>query len=255
MDVADWPGAVAGLRSTGPVTTIVMPSSSFTFGDSCLWQGYSKDGTGYWIKGANNPQGPKVPINEFVVSRVGQLIGAAVCRVELVEPAPELLGTQLPFGQTIASGIASGSQDIGGAEERRVLDRRTDDTNRKRHVGMYAIYDWCWGVDAQYLYRVGGDWEVHSHDHGNFFSGPSWTEGDLLARVNMPHELGTARSGLDSAAKEEVADAIEAVTTMDIEAILRQVPASWGATDRELEALGWFLDSRTAAVATRIRHL
>lgn len=67
--------------------------------------------------------------------------------------------------------------------------------------------------------------------------------------------LDTPREGLDYNELLRVADALENLTVSELKAVLCAIPASWPVSDRELETLGFFFDSRRAPVARRIRQL
>jgi hypothetical protein len=52
-----------------------------------------------------------------------------------------------------------------------------------------------------------------------------------------------------------VANALEHVERESLVQVLRSIPASWPVSDEDLEALGWFLERRAPAVASRVRVL
>ncbi len=53
----------------------------------------------------------------------------------------------MAFGK-LQPGIAHASVALGHAIEcRQYLSDRAKDDNTRRHVGVYALYDWCFGDD------------------------------------------------------------------------------------------------------------
>jgi hypothetical protein len=138
------------------------------------------------------------------------------------------------------------------------LASRSNDDNRRRHVGVYALYDWCFGADQQWLYDLDDDRALYSHDHGLYFPPPgsgSWTRDELVAHAREPHQLSDSPTDLAADAVEDVATAVEAVTRADLVKIMSSIPASWPVSNDDLEALGWFLEHRAAGVADRVRKL
>ena len=156
-------------------------------------------------------------------------------------------------------GLAHASLALEHAEEARpALTARTKDDNSRRHVGVYALYDWCFGMDPQWLQDLDNDYMMFSHDHGLYFpplTQGGWTREELLSRADDPHELSDPRDGLQSEEAKRVALALEQVSRDVLAEVLRSVPASWPVSDTELEDLGWFLEHRAAGVAERVRNL
>jgi len=196
-------------------------------------------------------------VSEFIVSRVGRLIGAPVCENGIVEVPNELAGWEFRPGSALVAGFGHASLAVDSAHESRSLEHRSNDDNARRHVGVYALHDWCWGEDVQWLYSASADERIFSHDHGYYFPpyGAGWNTSELVSKVLEPHFGRWPSAGLDASEIERVAGAIEGVTGADIERILQEVPASWPITDDELETVGYFLEERAPGVAARIREL
>lgn len=216
------------------------------------------DGGRWHVKVPNNPQGPRVLVTEYLMSRVGQLIGAPVCEVKPIAITAEFAGVQVVNGPRLEEGIGSASRDIPDATEMRAsLEHRDRDDNARRHAGVVAFYDWCWGDDPQWLIVATRDSELHSHDHGFYLppGGQSWTTETLEANVDVPHPIGTTAAGLDIAELERLADALRAVTAEHLADVFGTVPAGWPITDAELERLSSYLCQRAPQVAHRIDQL
>jgi hypothetical protein len=206
------------------------------------------------------PGEEKSVVVEMIVARLGDLIGAPVCRTSLIRVPRIFEGwTPYPDREPLRAGLAHASLALEHAEEvRPYLAARTKDDNKRRHVGVYALFDWCFGMDQQWLLDLDNDRSVYSHDHGLYFPplGPAgWDSDALAARVEEPRELPDPRDDLLPEEAKRLALAIEQVSRDDIAGILCSVPASWPVSDADLEALGWFLEARAPGVSERVRSL
>jgi hypothetical protein len=262
VDLTEWSGLVRArtdtfddLRMTGPVA----PSGG-------SWSGpfrvIASDGNQYFVKSVDTcPPGQQASVAiEHIVAGVGRLIGAPVCTTSLIRIPLALAGWEPRPGIPITEGLAHASLALSHCDEqgRPALAARGQDDNRRRHVGAYALYDWCVGADAQWLYDLDRDRTLYSHDHGLYFPPAHqgyWTQPDMIAGVDIPHELPDPRNDLLASAVDEVAAALDAVKRDELASILNSVPSSWPVTDEDLEALGWFLERRAPAVALRVRAL
>lgn len=212
----------------------------------------------YWCKTLNNLQeSPRVPVNEQIVARLGALIGAPVCPVELVRIPRDLVGWEIRegTGRHLEEGWAHGSLAVEPAVETRTLTNRSSDDNGRRHAGIYALYDWLGGSDPQWL-MVGSDAAYYSHDHGHYFpGGPQWTIESLNGHSGAVFHLGVSGDGLDASEVRRLAERLEATTEQEIAACLSNIPADWPVRDDELEALAEFIHGRRQPVAQRLRAL
>ena len=251
-----WRDRLKGSREARDVVRLVAwMNQSPGQGGSRPLQALGADNNLYWVKLTTNRQGPIVLVNEQIVGRCGALIGAPTCRVETVE-IPESLAGEVS-GIEVHPGLAHGSLEVPQTVNQRSLEHRAEDDNRRRHGGVYALHDWCWGQDSQWLFALSDENKTYSHDHGHFFpGGPTWQENpDLVrSRVDEPHELqqrlGT--TGLDPDSVRELAEALMAVTGSDIAEILSAIPQEWPVEDTDLELLGFFLERRAPQVAARM---
>ena len=255
VELADWQGELAGRRGEDALitATAILRSAPPPAGAKPLLA-RADDGKRYWLKAINNPQGASVPVAEQVVARCGELIGAPVRPVQLVAIPEDLAGYTIYPGHILEVGIAHGSLDLAAAQLTWSLDHAERDENRFRYLAIAALFDWCWGDDAQWLYQSEADYEYHSHDHGEYLlSQGGWALDTLLDRVDEPHPLssGLALSGLTGFS--ELADRIAAVTHDQLVGVLATIPMSWHVNDTQLEAIGYFLERRRDAVAKRVR--
>lgn len=226
-------------------------------GGSGAFQARDADRREWWVKPVNNLQSPRVTVTEHIVGRAGTLIGAPVCEVSVVSLPEALAGWEFRPGRKLEPGLAHGSRAVPDPRESRRLDHAQRDDNGRRHPGLFALYDWCWGGDGQWLYCWTDDLKVYSHDHGWYFpeTGPNWSVDALLARWDEAHPLADATSSLPHAVFLDYAERLEAVSRLQILNMLNGIPAAWPVQDEELEVLGFFLEARTSSVAARLRGM
>lgn len=233
-----------------------MPLRQSTYGGAGSFMVLGEDQRRYWCKPLNNFQGERIPVTEQIVGRLGRLIEAPVCDCALVQ-LDDIAGWEIRpgTGRLVEPGFAHGSVAIEPVLETRELKHRSEDDNRRRHCGLYALSDWLYGGDLQWLRATDEDNAYYSHDHGYFLTGPDWTI-DSLAELRdepVPVTLGTEQ--LDPDELERLAGSLEALPTEAIEAAVSAIPASWPVTNAELEAVVEFADVRKSAVAGRLRVL
>jgi hypothetical protein len=256
-DRSEWAGLVNGRASATELRlTAVLGGPKATA--SSPFMGLADDGQRWWIKSPQQ-QLAKALVTELVVGKLGELIGSPVCRVKTIRIGPELLPHELRPGLPLSEGVGTATLDLRGTvTQTSTLDRREEDDNSVRHAGIYALVDWCFGSDLQWLQLVEEDWKVFSHDHGWYLppSGPEWGEADLISSVHTPIPIhGDSPSGLDAFELERLAKTLDGVDRAQIANVLNGVPSEMPVSDHELECLGWFLESRAPAVAMRLRAI
>jgi hypothetical protein len=251
----EWRGLLGSRSNPEEVLLIEQPLNPSVEGGSGVFLARADDGQRWWGKPEINLQGPKVIVTEYLVGSLGALIGAPTCEVAIVRIPNEIVGWEFRPGATLKAGLAHASRDVEDAQLLHALEYRQQDDNRRRHAGVFAIYDWCWGGDDQWLYCHTEDQKLYSHDHGHYLpGGPNWSEDTLTAHVDEQHVLNSPKPGLDPAAINEFAGQLENINREKLLPILRSVPTVWAVTDTELEAVGFFLERRAPAVAERLRQ-
>lgn len=119
---------------------------------SRVFQSVMTDGSRWWVKALNNPSGPRSCITEWIVGSVGRLIAAPVCEVALVEVPVDLDGERYCDERELEAGVSAvASRDVPSGVDLRALLHRPRDDNPSRHAGLFALHDWCWGQDSQWL--------------------------------------------------------------------------------------------------------
>lgn len=244
----------------GGVPTITTPYPGGT-----SWGGpfeaIDDDGRSYYVKalGTCQPGGEASLAIELVVARVGRLIGAPTCETTVIRIPAEFEGHEVSPGRTLSAGFAHAALTlVGQVDERRpALDARDKDDNSRRHVGAYALFDWCVGADQQWLHQVDKDATMWSHDHGLYLPPPHngfWTVGELEVWVDRANPLPDAADGLDGDVVEATAKALEDLDRDGLVGVLCAVPASWPVDDEDLEALdGSFKPGHPASLSACVR--
>ena len=251
VEMEEWDGLLKARRDPADAPVLRLPVEQSRRGQSGTFLAVDAEDRRWWVKPTNNLQSPRVPATELIIARVGGLIGAPACECLVVRIPEELVGWQFRQGARLEPGFAHGSLAIDSALELRVLVHRDKDENARRHAGVYALHDWCWGNDTQWLYAAENEYQVFSHDHGHFLpGGPNWTRGALTTHVDEPHVL--SRPAPEGVNFQGIADRLREVSRDSIAQIIQSVPASWEVSNSELEALGFFLERRAPAVAERL---
>ena len=252
-----WEGELAHRGDPANPLVIKTPIKPSPRGGSGTFLAADGDGEQWWVKPLNNKQDERVTVTEAIVAAVGALLGAPVCDSAIVFLPPEIEGWEFRSGAMIESGYAHASRGVASAVEHRSLQYRERDDNARRHVGVFAVYDWCWGGDEQWLYAEPEDRKLYSHDHGWYLpeTGPTWDVDALVARVGEAHMASWSPSGLDSAVIAACAQRLRTLTHDELVAALSGIPKSWPVSDLELERVGWFLESRAPEVAARLESM
>lgn len=255
---SEWSGLIAGRGDPSNELTVRACLQPGKLSASSPFLAEASDGKQWWVK---PPQADlaKALITEYVVGRAGQLIGAPVCDITVIEIPPTLLPWEFKPGIQLPTGFGTATRDLSNAvrEIRGTLEHRSDDDNARRHGGVYALVDWCYGDDLQWLLDAGDDWRLYSHDHGWYLppGGADWTIDQLRATADQAKAIVGSAAGLDKAHLEQLAQNLQNVTRESLRKILIEIPVSWPVLDNELECLGWYLEHRAPMVASRLRAL
>ena len=207
------------------------------------------------MKPTNNRQGPMVPVTEQIVGRAGVLIGAPTCEVRTAAVPQAIQGWEFRPGHSLEPGIAHACLEVENAVEvRQRLERRNDDDNASRHVYIMALFDWCFGDDAQWLSALDDNGKFYSHDHGWYLppNGPNLTEAAMRAEVDRAHELTDPGDGIVDEDVLAAADSLRAVSRDDLLEVLTAIPQQWSVSNADLERVGSFLEARAPAAADRL---
>lgn len=255
-----WKGSLAGLRAVVPsdLRTLTLPAQPSNRGSSGVFLAADRTGDQWWVKPVTNAQNPRTAITDSIVGAVGALIGAPVCETVVVRIPDALSGWEFRPGRYLKPGLAHASRNVDSAVELYELTHREADDNPVRHVGVIALYDWCWGNDDQWLYSESDDHRTFSHDHGWYLPGSNgtWTSQSLIQHVHEDRPLNCAISGIRQAEVLRIANRLRVLQAEQLVQALSNIPQEWPVTDDELEHVGWFLHQRAIPVADRLEtHL
>jgi hypothetical protein len=253
-----WDGLIAASRESPETVGIRLPLGQSTDGLAGSFPALGTDGRRWWVKPPRYDGRDAALVTEFVVGRLGSKIGAPTCRNSVVEITADFAGWEYARGSVLSPGLGHGTEEVQAAiEERPNLRHRNEDDNRSRHARIFALYDWCWGSDQQWLHSTTNENATYSHDHGMFLppAGWTWTAEALRAHVDDPRQLMQPTDGLRREDLWAAADDLDKIDKATLLAVLRQVPREWPVSDAALETLGWFLERRATAVSMRMREL
>lgn len=236
--------------------TATLPLQQSKAGGSGAFLVAADDGRRYWCKCVENPQSPRVPINEQLVGRLGQLIEVATCEVTLIRLPPELADWEFRRGRKLVPGYAHASVAVPTAIETRSIRHPQDDDNPSRLTGLGVLADWCWAGDHQWLYEPTEENRYFSHDHGHYFpSGPNWTTASLAANDALAKAPGAGHFPMTRTdVVHRIIDRMEQIKAEAIASAFAGLPKSWQVTDDELVAMVEYLDRRRAAVIARLQN-
>ena len=252
-----WERDLGGRSDPVDPPTIEIPIKPSPQGGSGTFLAADTEGQKWCVKPLNNNQGERVTVTEAIVAAVGSLIGAPICDSSVVFLPAEIEGWEFRPGSRIQEGYAHASRNVPDAVEYQVMQDRERDDNARRHVGVFALYDWCWGGDDQWLYAETEDSKLYSHDHGWYLpeTGATWDVDALIARVGEAHMAAWPTAGLDTGEIGVFSQRLRGLTHAGLVAALRGVPMSWPVSNAELARVGWFLEHRAADVAARLEAI
>jgi hypothetical protein len=187
----------------------------------------------------------RVLVNDQIVARLGELIGASVPRVAFIDIPVELIANQAQMSHMMA-GIAHGSQFVENVTEREGFLYAAIPENRPRFALLAVLFGWIGAQDHQFVYSKTAPQLVYSVDHGHFFpGGPVWTEQSLAAATHPQPDTQITNSC--NATQEELHLALRALSAVPDEALISIValpPDEWGLTMEDRITLFEFFTER-----------
>lgn len=207
------------------------------------------DGRSYVVKG-KQVQRPLVA--DYVVGKMGELIGAPVPPVRLIE-VPNILimpGTML---EGFEAGVGHGSAFMSGCSDAYDVRYPEDGDNRDRYAALAVLFGWADCEDRQYLLATSPPHSVWAIDFGMFFCGTDEWSVESLANA---HEADIDRL-VASAALVAPADLapllarLAGVTDNQIGQIVSEPPDEWGVSLDDRIGLAKYLASRRDQLVAR----
>lgn len=210
----------------------------------------------YLVKTANNPQGPRVLVNELVAGLCLDWLGVSHPRPGIVELPKEVLldspGACFADGTRLQDGYAFGSE-YWQSDPRSVVPE-SELANRADVAGTIVLDTWLRPFDGRQS-RVResssqpGKYDYIPVDHGHSMGNPNWTASGLAAdrTVEVPAAPITLKS-------DDLAPFVERLRSFSVaEAghIVNEVPEEW-ITEEERKALSDYLVDRAALAAAAL---
>lgn len=204
------------------------------------------DDNAYVVKGKQNG---RMLVNDQVIARVGNLMGAPVGSPALVD-VPQELVTAEPQMQHMEWGVSHGSRFIPNCSEREAILHTGNSENRPRFALLAVLYGLVKANDHQFVYDNSPPHLVHSVDHGHHFpNGPNWSVGSLESAGSPKlDEVLSAACRFTSEETRAALDSLGGVTDKGIARVVVVPPADWGLTDEERPALARYLGERRDAL-------
>lgn len=204
----------------------------------------------YAVKFQNNKHGDgRALVAEHLAGRCGDLIGAPVGKVSLIDVGEYLVGgglITLQDGMPVVSGLQHGSRWEEPYGDRK--DIQYVDENHERLGVLQVLYTWllC-TADHQLLYRDDPPHDVLSVDHSEMLPGPvgAWTPDLLSASADSVQLDGFfSPAGLGSEDRRRAAEALAGVTDEAIAEAVAGPPSEWGLDEVDRIALAGYLATR-----------
>jgi hypothetical protein len=254
-------------------TTVEVPERGSTAGSFRVLVANGADSLTYWVKPLSGPEGPVATIAEMIVSRLGVLIGAAVCEGHFVDVsvAADTKSSSAADVQALAFGTRELSDVVTDSPMVRFYKK---DINRNRFASFLGLYQWCLGGDPQWFYIGRGEFRAVGHDFGRYFlpgedwrrqDRPYWDSDSLKASVDIRRTHRELEKHADPKAARDVASRILAVDHQALVGILDPIAAAWAAIQPSpfkevsvagtMRVMGWFLESRRELVAEQLIKL
>ena len=218
----------------------------------------ASDGNAYVVKFANNPQSPRVLVNEWLGCSIGRALGLTIPEPvilsvpeEFVERDPSLVIRLAGSTLKCHPGPAFGSRVISGTG---AVDYLPDSLlakveNLREFAGVLALDKWlcnCDGRQVVFCRKSEERFRAHFIDFGYCFNAEEWTFPDSTLRGLYAHRLVySVISGWQSF--EPWLSRIEAFQLRTLKAIAAQVPREWAEPDA-LSHLLERIDSRRSQV-------
>ncbi len=225
----------------------------------------ASDGNAYVVKFANNPQSPRVLVNEWLACSIGRALGLNIPEPvilsvpeEFVERDPSLVIRLAGSTLKCLPGRAFGSRVISGAE---VVDYLADSAlakveNLREFAGVLALDKWlcnCDGRQVVFCRKSKGRFRAHFIDFGYCFNAEEWSFPDNTRRgICARKQVYGGICGWQSF--EPWLSRIESFPVSTLQAIAAEVPQEWAEPNALFQLLER-IDSRRCRVRDLIAEV
>lgn len=220
------------------------------------WSGFSNtvlllcyDEHEYAVKGRQAGRGI---VNDQVVARLGEALGAPVAPAALVTISDELIAAEPELGH-MPAGVCHGTQLIEACRDSDKAGFLYTDVpeNRSRFALLAVLYGWagCF-QDHQFVYPGAPPHLVYSVDHGHFFpSGPNWSIADLAATgPAVVDQAITTGANMSAGEIARASSCLRGISNEAIAAAVATPPDEWQFALAERVALATYLAERRDAL-------
>jgi len=199
------------------------------------------------VKFKQNPQGPRVLVNELISALLAATLLLLCPKAAVVSAAPEFIENNRTTLSTFSSGLHFGSEYLGG-DESKVTSTYNEQTIKQAHnfndlAGIMAFDVWVANTDRSFANIISYESRILMIDHGHAFTAPNWTAQTLRAGINN----SSAWPLKNFVNRDQLSEQIEKIRSLDpadIQAAIDQVPEEWGLTSDDKSALFEFLTHR-----------
>lgn len=200
------------------------------------------DGKSYVVKGR---QAGRQIVNDQIVARLGQAMGAPVGEPKIINFPAELINSNRNLSH-IPPGTAHGTLWIPDCFDSWELIATSEPFNRLRLSLLAVLYGWVYAGDRQFLFLYDPPRFIYSVDHGHFFpGGPDWTENALReapdARLD---DFFLSECSFTDREIERSLSQLQAVREEEIVRAVASPPVEWGLTIDERVTLVEYLITR-----------
>ncbi len=219
----------------------------------------ASDGNAYVVKFANNPQSPRVLVNEWLACSIGRALGLTIPEPvilsvpeEFVDRDPSMVIRLANSTVKCSRGLAFGSRIISGLGAVDYLPESAlhKVENLDEFAGVLALDKWLCNSDGrQAVFCRKRTFRAHFIDFGYCFNADEWSFPDSALRGVYAHRL--VYSGICGwQSFEPWLSRIESFRFSTLQAIAAEVPQEWADPD----ALSNLLE-RIDARRSRVREL
>lgn len=217
------------------------------------------DGNRYLVKAANNPQGPRVLVNELVGS-------LCLDWLEIKHPPPAIVevpqavlddagNPPLSSGIAFAAGVAWGSEHWQSDDYNAV--RPSNIVNREDAAGTLLFDTWVRPFDGrqcrvQAVVAFPGSYEWFPVDQGHCFGSPDWTAADLDAQHTPT--IGPEIVSFSAPMLDPFLSKLSSFDRREARVIADQVPSGWLDGDRRTALIRYLIGRANKAVELMKAH-
>ena len=226
----------------------------------------------YVAKVRNNPEGPRVLVNEWLGSSLARLLGILTPNFAIID-VPSQLKIELRPGLVALSGPAFGSQfeqgqtwggksSVAAVANPEIFSQLVVLDTWLLNVDRYSVSDGHIRKNPQNLWlseegAPPGKFLLKAIDHGHCFRGTTWRATDLnkIDWVKDPNIFGMFPEFAELLKLDQVRATLEraaGMTRKEGDDILKEVPESWSLSPTDAQSLVEFLLDRARYLRTTL---